>query len=219
MQAVFPTLKQTQFLCRKQGTLTIHESYFLVYIGADPDLNPLLTYYPTRVLLLKIAMNAVDNNGQITDIETAFLDAIRERAYSTDASTHQKQQAFFEMWWSNPDFQVAQLRANHKPRLAAVQRDINSYMKRSSLDKSILRNLEIVAKLIQPTVLPTHSRAMLNPAFRLGFNRGKDERVYMDNQDFEAMMSKFKDSMVYLGRVGEMFDKLGVTEILMDGAM
>ena len=33
------------------------------------------------------------------------------------------------------------------------------------------------------------------------------------------LVGKFKDSMVYLGRVGEMFDKLGVTEILMDGAM
>lgn len=215
---VYDLLAQANFICQKSVALGFHESYFLYLIGVDPNLNSSLAYLPTRFLLLRAAFNACSNGGAVGDIEMAFLCAIHERANSKDLQIHEKQRAFFELWWNNPEFIVPRLKNSMIKTLAYVQKDINSFINKNSfkLGKEKLRHLKIVVRLINPVVLAPLTHTLAKPAFKLAFTRDKGQRVCIEQQAFSDIMAKLRN-MECAAAIGEMFDKLGVTDVLMDG--
>lgn len=191
-------------------------------LAIDPDMNPSMAYFPTRFVLLQIAINAVENNGNISDTEISFLAAIQEHALSTDMSMHDKQRAFFELWWSTPEFTVPTLAKHQMTRLTAIHKEIVGYIDRQGsnkdFDKTKLRHLEIVARLLKPQLLIPNSSSTTNPAFKLSFGRGSQQRNQIEKQVFNNIAASLKD-LRYVDRVGEMFDKLGVSDFLCDGGL
>jgi len=174
-------------------------------------------YLHTRFLLLQCALSACNTGGVVSDVENAFLAAIVERAHSTDLTVHTKQREFFELWWTNPTFKVQCLRPVQRSRLANAQKDILAFINKNRFkwDKGKLRAMKIVAKLLMPTLSVVNSRQLSNPAFKLSFGRGKDLREYINDRVFNEIVVKLKD-MACVQAVGEMFDKLGVSEALAD---